>query len=196
MHTRRIATFLLGAWLAGCLIMIFMDVQGPRSAANVMGAPAPQAKAMIDALGADKASLLLHYAAHEQTRTAYFNWELIEIPLALLLMGCLYLATQKRALPMVLCGAMLILVLFQHFGVAAELAYRGRETDFPPGNNLVGPIERLRALQLVYYGCEIMKLLAGGILASYLFVFRSSSRRRVRKNVDLVNDADDRHVNR
>ena len=92
-------------------------------------------------------------------------------------------------------GAMLVLLLFQHFGVASELAYRGRETDFPPGNASVGPIERLRALQAIYYGAELVKLIAGGILASYLFVFHTS-RRGSRKEVNAVDHADHRHVNR
>jgi hypothetical protein len=124
-----------------------------------------------------------------------FVWERIEILLALVLGGCLFLGTQKRVFPILLCSAMLVLALFQHFGLASELAYRGRETDFPPGNASVGPIERLRALQAIYYGAELMKLIAGGVLASYLFVFRSS-RRSSRKEVNAVDNPDHRHVNR
>lgn len=150
---------------------------------------------MINALGSDKASLLMRHAAAEETRSALAVWERVEIALGLVLGGCLYLATQKRVLPIVLCGAMLVLVLFQHFGVGPELAYSGRETDFPPGNALVGSTERLRALQAVYYGTELIKLVAGGILASYLFVFRSS-RRSSRKEIHTVDHADHSHVNR
>ena len=195
MHTRRIAAFFLGAWLAGSLVMVFISTQDSRSATAVINAPMPQAKKMIDSLGADQALLLLRHAAAEETRSALFIWQSIEILLALILGGCLYMGTQRRILPIVLCGAMLVLVLFQRFGLAPELAYRGRETDFPPGNSLIGPIERLRALQAVYYGAEIVKLVAGGILASYLFVFRSS-RRSSRKEVNVIDHADHRHINR
>jgi preprotein translocase subunit SecG len=194
-HTRRIAAFFLGAWLAGSLVMVFISTQDTRSASAVVNAPMPPAEKMIKSLGADQALLLLRHAAAEETRSALFVWESIEILLALILGGCLYLGTQKRVFPIVLCGAMLVLVLFQHFGLAPELAYRGRETDFPPGNALVGPIERLRALQAVYYGAEIVKLVAGGILASYLFVFRSS-RRSSRKEVNVIDHADHGHINR
>jgi hypothetical protein len=194
-HTRRIAAFFLGAWLAGCLLMMFLSVQDSHSAAAVISTSLPQARKIIDSLGADQAALLLRHAAAEETRSLFFTWEWIEILLALILGGCLFLATQKRVLPIVLCGGMLALVLFQHFGLASELAYRGRETDFPPGNALVGPIERLRALQAVYYGVELTKLIAGGILASYLFVFRSS-RRSSRKEINAVDNPDHRHVNR
>lgn len=194
-HTRRIATFFLGAWLAGSFIMMFLSVQGARTASTVMLSATPPAKSMLDKLGSDDANLLLRYAAAEEIRSALYNWERIEIGVGVVLIGCLYLGTQKRILPIVLCASMLVLVLFQHFGVSSELAYRGRETDFPPGNALVGPIERLRALQAVYYGTEVIKIVAGGILASYLFVFRSS-RRGNRKEIHAIDHSDDRHVNR
>lgn len=195
MHTRRIATFFLGAWLAGSLIMLFLSVQDLRMASTVTRSPVPQAKKLLDKLGPDDANLLLRYASAEDVRSTLFDWERFEIGLAIVLIGCLYLATQKRVLPIMLCTGMLVLVLFQHFGIASELAYRGRETDFPPGNTQVGPIERLRALQAIYYGVEVIKLVAGGILASYLFVFRSA-RRSNRKEVHSINHSDDRHVNR
>jgi hypothetical protein len=194
-HTRRIATFLLGAWLAGCLVMVFMSVQSSRAAASLMTSPMTQVKKMIDTLGAEPAALLLRHAAAEETRRVSFVWEELQIPLALVLGACLFLGTQKRVFPIILCAGMLVLVLFQHFGVTNELAYRGRETDFPPGNALVGPVERLRALQAIYYGAEVIKLIAGGILVSYLFVFRSS-RRGSRKEIHTIDHSDDRHVNR
>src|SRR5580704_6953453 len=195
MHTRRIAAFFLGAWLAGSLVVLFLSTQDSHSAAALIGSPLPQARKMIDSLGAEQAGLLLRHAAAEESRSVLFTWERAEILLAVVLGGCLFLATQKRVFPIVLCSAMLALVLFQHFGVGPELAYRGRETDFPPGNESVGPIERLRALQAVYYGVELVKLVAGGILASYLFVFHTS-RRGARKEVNAVDNADHRHVNR
>ncbi len=148
---------------------------------------------MIEKLGGDNAALLLHYAAAQQVRDATSTWEKIELALGLLLGGCLYLATQRKLFPLVLCGVMFALVLFQHAGISPELSYRGLQTDFPPGNAEVGEKVRFLAMQEVYYVAEIVKLVVGGILASYLFVFRTSRRR---KEVDLVDHTDDRHVNR
>jgi hypothetical protein len=175
--------------------MVFMSVHSSRSAATLMISPVPEAKKLIDKLGADSAALLLSHSAAEETRRVSFVWEELQIPLALILGACLFLGTQKRIFPIILCGGMLVLVLFQHFGVAVEMAYRGRETDFPPGNALIGPVERLRALQAIYYGSEVLKLIAGGILVSYLFVFRSS-RRSTRKEIHSIDHADHRHVDR
>jgi hypothetical protein len=92
----------------------------------------------------------------------------------------------------VLCGLMLALVLFEHFAITPELAYRGRATDFPPGSAVFGAQARVWALGQVYAGLEAVKLVVGGILASYLFVFRT--RRRVRKEAGVVDRADHSRV--
>jgi hypothetical protein len=193
-HTRRVSAFFLGAWIAGCLLMIFVSLQGTRAVIALMNSPVPQAGKMIETLGNENAGLLLHHAAAEQARSALNTWELVEILLGLILGGCLYLATQRRIFPLVLCAAMLVLVLFQHFGISPELAYRGQRIDFPPGNADVDAKLRFLALEEVYYAAEVIKLVAGGILASYLFVFRSSRRRK--SEVDAVDHADHRHVDR
>jgi hypothetical protein len=79
---------------------------------------------------------------------------------------------------------MLVLVLLQFGAISPEIAYRGRETDFPPGSTNIGSVTRLMALQQVYFGVEVVKLIAGGLLASYLFVFRTQ--RRSRKDRETV----------
>ena len=114
----------------------------------------------------------------EQTRRLTYTWEEGQILLALALGGCLLLATQRRIFPLILCGLMLILVVFQFGAISPEIAYRGREADFPPGSNNIGTVTRLLALQQVYFGVEVVKLIAGGLLASYLFVFRTSRHSR------------------
>jgi len=175
--------------------MIFISIQNTRAAATLLNSPMPQAAKMLEPLGPDNAALLLRHAAAQQTRSALSAWERVEIALGLMLGGCLYLATQRRILPLVLCGAMLVLVLFQHFGISPELAYRGQQTDFPPGNADVSAKVRSIALQEVYYGAEVMKLIVGGVLASYLFAFRSSSRRS-RREVHTLDPAERRAASR
>src|SRR5262249_19369156 len=119
-------------------------------------------------------------------------WELVEIPLALGLGVCLFMGTEKRILPLVFCGAMLAMVLIEHFALTPEMTYRGREADFPPGNRTYGTQMRLLLMEQGYAGTEAAKLVAGGILASYLFVFRTS--RRVRRRTEATHDADARLI--
>jgi len=192
-QTRRIAAFLLGAWLAGCLLVMFMSLQIEGATTKILTFPVPAAEKMLNTLGRDNSSMLLHHVAQESIRMARHNWELIELGLAILLGMCLFLATQRRILPMVLGGAMFVLVIFQHFGISPELAYRGEVTDFPPGNAQLGPREKYLAMDEIFYAAEIVKLAIGGILGSYLFVFRA---RRSRKEIDAIDDPKYRHVNR
>jgi hypothetical protein len=174
-HTRRISAFLLGAWIAGCLFMTFIMIENLRAPSLVMASPAAPVAKIIQQLGWDQTSALLRHAAAEQIRLITTRWIEAQLPLALALLACLALATQKRVMPLALCGIMLLVVLFE-FRISPELIYQGRETDFPPGSTAPGPVTRYWALQQVYFGAEIVKLLCGGILGSYLFVFRASRR--------------------
>ena len=171
--------------MAGCLLMIGLNLENVRFPGAVLSSPLPPVSKLIEKNGADQISLLLRHFAAEQTRHYTALWELAEIGLALALGGCLFLATQRRIFPLVLCGLMLITVVFQHFAVTPELAFRGREADFPPGSAALGPLARVWALQQVSFSVEAVKLIAGAILASYLFVYRARSR-RTSKDSDAI----------
>jgi hypothetical protein len=173
--------------------MSFLALQNLNSAELILNAPAPQVAKMIRALGQDQAELLLHHFSAEQNRRYFFVWEQVQIWLALGLAVFLYLATQRKIFPLALCGIMLALVLFQHIGITPELSYRGRETDFPPGNAAFGAMKRVLILTQLFIGTELVKLVTGGILVSYLVVFRAR-KRSTRRDVDLVDDADHSHI--
>jgi len=172
--------------------MMFISLQNLRSPAMVMNSSLAPVTKMVQTFGQDQTLLLLRHFAAEQIRHYTSLWVEFQILIGFVLGGCLFLATQRRIFPLILCGVMLAVVLFE-LRLMPELTYLGRETDFPPGNTAIGQVERLWALQQVYGGVEIVKLLAGGILGSYLFVFRTQRRR---KDVHAIDHADDRHINR
>ena len=88
---------------------------------------------------------------------------------------------------------MLAIVLFQFVAVTPELAYRGRDADFPPGNRTFAIQARLWTMQEAYIALETVKLLMGGVLVSYLFAYQVESRRR--RKADVVDHAHHSHVN-
>jgi hypothetical protein len=192
MHTRRIATFLLGVWIGCSLFMDFLTLQNVRAADWVMANATPSAAKRLKLLSEEDAGLLLRYQGAEMNRRYTAGWETVEIGLALALGLCTFMGTQKRSFPLVLCGVMLITVLFQHIAITPELAYRGRDTDFPPGNTLFGAQSRVWTMQQIFGIVETIKLLLAGVLASYLFVFRSG--RRIRKKIDAVDHPNHSHV--
>ena len=142
MHSTRIATFLLGAWIGCCVFMDLLALENLRLASGVMNSAIPPAVEIIQKTGREEIALLLRYFAAEQYRYYFSTWELIQIPGALLLAGVLYFAAEKRAMPQILCGLMLVLVLFQ-LAINPELAFRGREADFPPGSQTLGTQARV-----------------------------------------------------
>jgi hypothetical protein len=158
--------------------MAYISVRALESPAIVLNSPPEPVAEIVKKLSYDATAQFVRHAVMEQTRRLTYTWEEAEVLLALALGGCLFMATQRRIFPLVLCGMMLVLVLFQHTALGPEIAYRGREADFPPGSVNIGTITRLLALQQVYFGVEVVKLIAGGLLASYLFVFRTQRRSR------------------
>jgi hypothetical protein len=174
--------------------MAFVVLQNLHSPALVLNSPSEPVVRMIKALGQEQMTLLLQHQAAEQTRNLYYLWEEVQIVLALALGGCLYFATQKRLLSLVLCGVMVSLVIFQFFAVTPELSYRSRETDFSTGAIPNGTMVRTLLLYQLLVITEGLKLVVGGILASYLFAFRTSRRRSTRHEVDLIDHADHSHV--
>ncbi|HWZ34312.1 MAG TPA: hypothetical protein VNX18_23400 [Bryobacteraceae bacterium] len=184
MHTRRIATFLLGAWIAGCAFMATVSILSLRAPNIVLSVPHPAAAKMAKDLGNENMEMLLRHAAAEQSRFLLKKWEQVQLGLGVGLAVCLFLGTQRRPLPMLLSVVMLVMVVFQYSGVTTELAYRGKETDFPPGSTALGPMTRYLTLQQVYIGAEIMKYIAGFFLAGFLFAFRTGRRRGGEVQVD------------
>jgi hypothetical protein len=192
-HTRRISTFLLGVWL-GCSVFIGLVVlQNLHSADLVLGSPVEPVGNMVKTLGQEQITLLLRHHAAEQSRNLYYIWEQAQLALGLVLGVCLYFATQKRMLSLVLCGVMLGLVMLQFWAITPELAFRGREMDFPTAGSGSGTVRTLLLYQMMVV-TEGLKLVVGGILASYLFAFRTSRKRTGRREVNLIDHADHSHV--
>jgi hypothetical protein len=176
--------------------MALVVVQNLHSSGLVMNSPVEPVTRMIRTLGQDQMTLLLHHQAAQQTRNLYYVWEEAQVALGLALGICLYFATQKRMFSLVLCGVMLSLVMFQFWAITPELGYRGREMDFPAGGDTSGGMVRVLLLYQVLVVTEGLKLILGGVLASYLFVLRTSRKRSSRRQVDLVDDADHSHIDR
>jgi len=180
----------------GCsFFMAFVVLQNLHSVAPLMNAPPAPVANMIKTLGPDQVTLLLHHQALEQNRNIVYAWEQVQIVLGLSMGGCLYFATQKRLLSLVLCGIMLSLVLFQFWAITPEMAYRGRETDFPPGSTSSAVMMRVYLLYQMLVMTEVLKLVVGGVLASYLFAFRTS-RKRSRSELEAIDNPHHSHVDR
>jgi hypothetical protein len=192
MHTRRLAAFLLGAWIGGSVLMILIQVANLRFTASLFTTPSNQAADFLEKTGPQQnVELLLRYQAAEQNRRYSYVWEEVQFGLAIILGGCLFLGTQRRILPLAFCGLMLLMVVFEHVGVTPELAFRGREADFPPGSTTYAVQVRVWALNQVVAWVEGSKLVLGILLSSYLFIFRP---RRIRRRTGAIDHPQLSHI--
>jgi hypothetical protein len=188
MHSTRVAAFLVGAWIACSLFLGWIALRNLSLSGSLLANSTPQAAEIMNGVGTEKTALLLRHFASEQNRYYFSMWGWMQIPLALVLAGVLYVAAEKRAVPLVLCGSMLALVLFQHFAVIPEYIYRGRDADFPPGSLAFGAQARVWLMTQVLVGTEAAKLLIAMVLAGYLFTYKSLKRLRRREDpLKMVN---------
>ena len=194
MHHTRIATFLLGAWLLGSVFMTFVATQNFETVDRVLKSPAVEAEKMIQALGSNNARQLLRYLAGEENRFVFENWELAQLVLVAVLTGFLLFGVKNRMLA-AFAGAVLILTLFEHFKVTPELAWLGRSIDFLPSKAESLARDQFWRLHAVYGVIELAKLALGIIVAGFLFAMRRKRHNR-RVEVDAVDYANHRHVNR
>lgn len=173
----------MGIWLGCSVLLEVIAIENLRLPGTIASSSDP-AWEIAKRIGPEDTRLLLRHQAAEQNRNYLYAWEEVEIALGLALAVCLFLGTQRRIFPLIFCGLLVMIVLVEHFGVTPELAYRGREADFPPGSVTFGTQARVWALDQVYGWMEGLKLLLGAILSSYLFVFRT--RQRARKSASLT----------
>lgn len=171
MHRYRIAAFLVGCLILGSLFMIFVATQNFGTVDRVLAAPPqPEVAQMFQTLGPDNARLLLRYLAGEENRLFFSSWELAEIALGALLTAVVLFMIHSRLLAG-LSGAMLILVLFQHFRVTPQMIALGRLVDFG-GGSASAAYSQFWRLHGLYGVLEVVKLALLIVVAGILLFGR------------------------
>jgi hypothetical protein len=172
----RISAFLAGCLILGSLFMIFVATENFGTVDRVLASPPPQAAQMFQTLGPDNARLLLRYLAGEENRLFFTSWELAQIALGALLTAAVLLALKNRLMAG-LCGAALIVGLFQHFRVTPEMIAIGRLIDFGAGTGSVAYNQFWR-LHGLYGVLEIAKLALWIVAAAMLLFTRRAKTTR------------------
>ena len=147
-----------------------------------MLAPMTAAGQVLQTLDADSLRLILHHFAGEQVRDVMRSWESMQIVIALIAIAGVFIASEKRIMPLLLTLLMLAIVLVQFFGLTPEIIFRGREMDFPKPRVNTVPAGDMDSMLLLYWGVECIKLVAGAAVATYLFSFKSRRRRTKTEN--------------
>ena len=182
MLSRRIATFLLGAWIGCSILILAVVLQNPSSTGLVLSAPVEAARPMLEKLGAADAQTLLRHFANEQSRAYLNNWEVTQFVLTLVMLVALIFSGQRWALPVILTLVMCTLVLVQHLAIGPDLLFFGRQADFLRPDASFSLDSQLWTITRTYGVLEAIKLLCGGVMASYFFATQAGARVRKRRS--------------
>jgi hypothetical protein len=195
MRSRRIACLLLGLWLGAGLWMQWVASENLKSVDDLLLRPSADAAAYLKTLGGATVIPLAHYLAAEQNRSLYDSWGMVQIVMSAGFFFFLLFGTRLGKVPIVLALLMVALTVVEQAIVLPEMNILGRATDFT-----ADPSHRVRlaraALDYGYTGAELVKwLLAAGVVAFLVF---QPGRRSLdsRHQVDMVDKANYRHIDR
>lgn len=168
MHSRRLACFLLGLWLGGGLILIWITRQNLSVPDRILAQPDPAATLRMKLLGRDEARNLLRYEASEMNRYYLEVWEIVQIVLGALFFFFLLFGTTEGKFPLTLALLLLVLILVERFLLTPELYGLGKLLDFGAPAAMHGERARYRVIDAAYFAIELakwaMQLLLAGLL--------------------------------
>lgn len=199
MHSRRLACLLLGIWFAGGAFLQWISTENYRAADRLLDQPNPVASLRFKTLGGTtEARLLLRYQVAEQNRFYFEAWETVQLMLGSFFFFFLLFGTREDKFSLLLALLMLIAAAVQRFFLTPEITSFGRMLDFMPADAYNPARRRLPIVQSAYAGVEFTKLGLGILLAVWLIVGRGRRRSRgdVRQELDLIDKANYRHVDR
>lgn len=170
MHLRRAAAFLLGAWIVGCLFMMYIDTNGSQSADLIIANPPAELAKTVKAVGTDAVAQLLSHHQAELTRQFMRAWGILQFFFGASLIVLLIYATHVNRLAIGLAAAMLIMAIFGYFALAPEITFLARKLEFTTGWS--ANRARYLALRGTFVIIEVVKLLMGCVLSGYLFMLK------------------------
>lgn len=179
MHPRRLATFLLGAWLLGILFLHAAATQNIRSVDRTLRDPGERAQKMLDTLGPVESRQLLRFQASQANRHNAELWEWVQVGLGSSLLVLLLLAVRSHRMALALATALILIVLAQRLWLTPLLSTIGRQMDFladPERSPFQEPMTQYHS----YYSALEWTKLALIVGLAGLYVLQTSPRRRAR----------------
>jgi hypothetical protein len=163
MSLRRLASALIGGWLAGMAMMTLVATHNLGSvdeAARSLGQP--QAREILRRYGA------------ELNRSYFEAWEWAQLPLGAAATAALCFAGRGRRWLAIVCAAALAFVAAQRMAITPRMVELSRAVENAPPAPFSAARARFWDNHRLYTGMEVMK--AGGLLVVLAFLLRRSRR--------------------
>lgn len=172
MHTRRLASFILGAWILGSLLVIFVVYQNGLNVEKVMNNPPGPVAKDIEDLGSDITRMLLRFQATEMNRFLYETWGIAQIGIGLAFLSAVTFTAHRSKFLVAGAAGAILLVAFQVFYTTASMAALGRTFDFLPINAALKERDLYQSYSTLNTVAEVLKLLLGAALTVRLLIDR------------------------
>lgn len=170
MHTRRFASFILGAWILGCLLMGYVMSQNVQNVDRILNNPPGPVAKDIEDLGADITRILLRFQASEVNRFLSDVWGVLQLGLgAAFLISCALTSHRSKFL-IIVSTVMIVIVALQMFYLTPIMTQLGRSFDFLPATAALKDRENYQGFHVWHTVLEFLKLLLGvGLAVRLLF---------------------------
>ncbi len=187
---------LLGMWLAGSFLMTWITVDSFNSAPRIIATHGADFSVRLKSMGREEARMLLAYPVRQQAGWWMEQWGDFEIALGAFLFVFLLLGTREGKVTLGLSLIPIAVAAFQRAFMLPQLLYLGAMMDFAAPNLVVAERGQLEAVRLGFIGVASLEIFAGVVLGIVLIGRQHRRSGLTREEVDAIDKADDRHVNR
>jgi hypothetical protein len=177
MRYSRIGAMILGAWLGGGFLLMYLASNGFERVTGILGGPPPQVAKTLQAIPPADQRALLRYVVVEQNRFYFETWENTEFVVGFALILLFFLGLESRLMSALTLG-MVLVVAFQHLMITPELNYLSRSIEFIPWTAESAPRDQFWKLHTLYIVLDILKIALGALVGVLLIT--AQRRRRAR----------------
>jgi hypothetical protein len=196
MHARRFACMLLGMWMAGSALMAWITADSFNAAPRMLATQSPDFGVRLQSMGRAEAGMMLAYPVRQQAAWWMEEWGDFEVALGAAFFVFLLLGTREGKVTLAIALAPLAVAIFQRAFMTPQLLYLGGMLDFVPPNMMAAERGQLDAARMGFILVEALEQVSATVLAVLLIGRQHRRSGLTRQEVDAIDEADDRHVNR
>ncbi len=126
----KLLSVLLGAWIAGVVLVAIIATTNFRIAERVTRRPSAQARPVLERVPEDLRRPLLRHVVSEVNRFLFRFWGIVQVALALYVLILLARQPALDATSLVLSGVLLLLAILLAAALTPPIVSIGREMEF------------------------------------------------------------------
>lgn len=157
MHSRRLICLVLGLWIGGGLLVAWFATDSFHNVDRVMAEPNRAARTQMQALGWEKARMLLRYQVAEENRSLFQLWETTQLFAGGLFFFYLLFGTEEKKFALSLALILIAITATQRFILTPEIINLGRLLDYVPSDEALPERTKFWVLHSAYSGLEVLK---------------------------------------